>query len=614
MPKDKVGLDEMIAEVESLRKAAKKIEKEYAGQLKKVHPSFRKSAINLLHYLSLRHHDLAPLQARLEQLGVSRLAKAESHVMASLIAVENTLRAIRGSEVQVFDKSALSIKKGKKLFSTNTTALLGKKLKGSRARIMVTVPTEAAASKRFVYGLATGGMNTARVNCAHDDPATWKRMIDNIRAAKRKTGRTCRVCMDLGGPKLRTGEMIPGPQVVHLHPNRDDLGRVVAPITVWIAPIGTTSGPEGIQHIPLTVTDMKDMATGDELRFVDARGKRRTFLLGEQRGEGMLATCNESFFLTAETALESSNGSRTEPISVGSLPPVEQRLVLRQGDALIIHRDPTAGEPAQIDQTGQVVKPAHISCTLPSVFEDAKIGEPIVFDDGKIEGVIREVSDAELRVGITNAKGGVAKLGADKGINLPESRLRTDALTAKDKEDLRFVCEHADVVNMSFVNSPKDVFDLLRELEQHNAGHLGIILKIETQRGFNNLPAILLAAMRHHPMGVMIARGDLAVEVGWRDLAPAQEEILRMCEAAHIPIVWATQVLESLAKKGRPSRAEITDASMAQRAECVMLNKGPHIVETIGMLEKILKSMERYHQKQAPILPPITTKELLKVH
>lgn len=88
-------------------------------------------------------------------------------------------------------------------------------------------------------------------------------------------------------------------------------------------------------------------------------------------------------------------------------------------------------------------------------------------------------------------------------------------------------------------------------------------------------------------------------------IAQIQEEILWLCEAAHIPIVWATQVLETLSKKGRPSRAEIIDATMAERAECVMLNKGPHIIETIKILDEILNSMQDYHHKKAPMLPPL---------
>ena len=127
----------------------------------------------------------------------------------------------------------------------------------------------------------------------------------------------------------------------------------------------------------------------------------------------------------------------------------------------------------------------------------------------------------------------------------------------------------------------------------HTAGasDLGLVLKIETRQGFENLPAILLAAMRHPRLAVMIARGDLAVEIGFERLAEVPRQILALCEAAHVPAIWATQVLENLAKTGQPSRAEITDAAAGQRAECVMLNKGPHITDAIRTLDDILARM-----------------------
>jgi pyruvate kinase len=92
------------------------------------------------------------------------------------------------------------------------------------------------------------------------------------------------------------------------------------------------------------------------------------------------------------------------------------------------------------------------------------------------------------------------------------------------------------------------------------------------------------------------------VETGWKQIATIQEEILRICEAAHIPDIWATQVLENLAKKGTPSRAEITDAAASQRAECVMLNKGPYIRKTIKLLDRILRQMQSYQDKKETVL------------
>ncbi len=121
---------------------------------------------------------------------------------------------------------------------------------------------------------------------------------------------------------------------------------------------------------------------------------------------------------------------------------------------------------------------------------------------------------------------------------------------------------------------------------------------------------MLLAALGgDRPAGVMIARGDLAVECGYERLAEVQEEILWLCQAAHVPVIWATQVLDQLARTGRPSRAEITDAAMGVQAECVMLNKGPRIIEAISVLDDILRRMERHHRKRRSLLPRLQASE-----
>lgn len=103
----------------------------------------------------------------------------------------------------------------------------------------------------------------------------------------------------------------------------------------------------------------------------------------------------------------------------------------------------------------------------------------------------------------------------------------------------------------------------------------------------------------------MIARGDLAVECGYERLAELQEEILWLCEAAHLPVIWATQVLEQLAQTGHRSRAEISDAAMSERAECVMLNKGPHIDDAVVALDSILARMVDHHYKKTALMPSL---------
>jgi len=147
-----------------------------------------------------------------------------------------------------------------------------------------------------------------------------------------------------------------------------------------------------------------------------------------------------------------------------------------------------------------------------------------------------------------------------------------------------------------------DIFHQRARLLQLGKPELGIVLKIETRRAFENLPALLFSAMASKTAGIMIARGDLAVECGYERLAEVQEEILWAAEASHMPVIWATQVLETLAKTGLPSRAEITDAAMGERAECVMLNKGPHITEAMRTLDDILRRMQDHQSKKRPLL------------
>jgi pyruvate kinase len=176
------------------------------------------------------------------------------------------------------------------------------------------------------------------------------------------------------------------------------------------------------------------------------------------------------------------------------------------------------------------------------------------------------------------------------------------AMTRRDVLDLALVAKHADIVGLSFVRSVDDVRRLQARLARIRARCSGILLKVETRRAFELLPELILAAMSSPAIGIMIARGDLAVECGYERLAEVQEEILWICEAAHVPVVWATQVLENLAKSGQPSRAEITDAAMSERAECVMLNKGPHILDAVDLLDRILRRMEAHQHKKRAML------------
>lgn len=602
MLQDQPNIQSMLEQVETIERAAKSKELEYAEVLSRIHPNLLASAKNLIHYRTLRSFDIRELQKQLGRMGLSRLAKAEGHTMASLSVTATILRALLLGEFVEKERINLTITKAQEIVRTHTRKLLGYRTEGRRTRIMVTLPGEAAEQPELVYEMVQKGMNCARINCAHDGPEAWEKMIANVRTASRALGVHCQVAMDLAGPKIRTGELQPGPKVRRFKTPKDSMGRVKQPVEVWIAPAPHPTKP--YPHLPLSSVELKKMKPGDKLYCRDTRHKKRQFRITQVLDDGCIAEAYRTVYLGEGSQLFTDKKFKSRPLTVGVLPPVESPILLTTGDTLRIHRSNELGESAKYDDNGQLTEAAHISCTSEEVFEQVKAGEPILFDDGQIEGVIRKVKDGELFVEILHTKEGGGKLRADKGINFPDSQLSIRGLTTKDRKDLPFVAEFADVVNLSFVNSPQDVRDLIDELSQLGAANrIGIILKIETQAGFDHLVDILLEGMAVYPIGVMIARGDLAIEAGWDQIGRVQEEIMSLCQAAHLPDIWATQVLENLAKRGIPSRAEITDAVMAQRAECVMLNKGAYITQAIGLLDSILRSMGPYQEKNAPMLP-----------
>jgi pyruvate kinase len=241
-----------------------------------------------------------------------------------------------------------------------------------------------------------------------------------------------------------------------------------------------------------------------------------------------------------------------------------------------------------------------VTFEFPEIIAALQVGHRVYFDDGLIGTVVEEISTnwVKLRVNRVSPKGKWLK--GDKGINLPDLELNVSPLTKKDLLDLDFIAKHADVVSYSFVQRPSDITLLQDALQQRQKRKTlpPLVLKIETQLAVSNLPHLIVQAAAKQPVAVMIARGDLAIELGFERFAEMQEEVLWICEAAHVPVIWATQVLENLAKKGIPSRAEVTDAAMAERAECVMLNKGPFILDALILLDNVLKRMQEHQSKK----------------
>ena len=614
-----VELDHLLDQILALREEMVGLERSRAAQLAAIDPHYRQSAANLLHYVALRRHDLRPLQERLAARGLSSLGRSEPDVMANLDAVVEILERATGRECTRSSAAngAAPRRRGATLLEKNTEMLLGARPATRPVRIMVTMPSEAAGDYTLVHDLLLAGMDCMRINCAHDDASTWERILSHLRRAEQATGRRCRVMMDLAGPKLRTGPVTPGIGVVKYRPRRDPLGRAVAPARIWLTDADAPAAPptEADAVVPLPSDFLDRLEEGSRVEFRDARGSRRSLRVVDCSEEGIWAEARETAYLVAGIVMKSGRKrGKGRSARVGALPPRDDGLLLESGDTLLVTRAPIPGRAATRDSHGRLLSPAQISCTLPEIFDDVQPGERIFFDDGRIGGVIRSVGPDAFRVQITQAREGGTRLRGDKGINLPDSTLKLSALTAKDLADLPFVVAHADLVGYSFVRLPDHVVELERRLAELKNGQIGaggrdrqvgIVLKIETRQAFELLPSLLLATMSFPCDGVMIARGDLAVECGWERLAEIQEEILWMCEAAHLPVIWATQVLENLAKEGIPSRAEISDASTAGRAECVMLNKGPHVVKAVRVLDDILRRMQAHQSKKRSMLRPL---------
>ncbi len=442
-----------------------------------LHPQFKESGRNFLHYLALRRINLKNLQFRLADLGLSSLGRCESNVMTNMQQVaERVADSLRvrnmGRNIPNKDSTgakSLTLQEAENILHQHTRDVFGPKPSNRHVYIMATAPLLADFSNTWARKVLKAGANLIRVNCAHETRREWREIIGSIRKTAVELELPCRILMDLSGPKIRTA-----------------------------------------------TSAHKKLSVGDTIRLVgDVREKKKEVL-----------------------------------------------------------------------------------CSLPEVLKFVKVGDRVLFDDGKIESKAVGKKANKIDLKITRASSERTKLKSGKGINFPDSHIKISPVTEQDLRDLRFASVHSDIIGLSFVQSPEAIRKIRREMDKLVERAPGLVLKIETQTGFMELPRLLLEAMKDYPVGVMIARGDLGVEVGFERMVEVQEEILWLCEAAHVPVIWATQVLENQAKTGVPSRAEVTDAASAVQAECVMLNKGPFIGETIRSLDNILKRMEFHSHKK----------------
>ncbi|HMS99437.1 MAG TPA: pyruvate kinase [Saprospiraceae bacterium] len=474
-------INQILAELTDIENHMKANFASLPDAITEIHHSHKLSAQNLIHYLSLRDIDIRKLQDELHVMGLSSLASSESHILRQVQEVKMRL----GASYRSTALSPITEERATENLKRKIHHLFGVNPEANLPFIMVTFDKSFGDDYAVIKSLLLNGMNVARINCAHDNEEMWARMIHHIRKASNKTGKQCKIYMDLAGPKIRTKILT---KKKHLKGSLEP-GQVI-----WLA-------------------ENKDDITTDEI----------------------------------------------------------------------------------------VISPG-----IEGIIEQLKKGERVLIDDGVIQGEIEWADHHRAAVRITRVSKPKLKLKDDKGINFPDSDINISALTEFDKQCLPFMSEHADMVGYSFVKTPDDLTALRNEFNAFNIRMPHFIIKIETTQAVKQLPAILLEGMKDETFGVMIARGDLAVEIGFERTGEIQEEILWLCEAAHVPVIWATQVLESLNKSGLATRSEITDAGHAAAADCIMLNKGPHTIEVLETLKEIIKRSSEHKNKKRYLFRPLS--------
>lgn len=573
--------------------------------LDKIHENYRDSVPNLLHYIAVRRYKLRYLQGQLDTLGLASPGRAEAHVMSTVEATLQILDRLTGQPHQEHG-TAFDFAHGASLLESHTNLLLGNSRQGRTGRIMVTVPAAAAEDYTLIHELMKHGMDCMRISCAHGNKETWQRIIENMRRAEHALGQTCKIAMSLGGPELRTGPIEPGVAVTRVRPYRNAYGRMTAPARIWLTSETVPHPAPSPADISLSMPDewLQQIYAGARIRLTDARDVRRNWKVVDVTPAGSWAEAEAAAYLVPGTQLTfaATSGHCFVNAQINSLPSRESSIQLRIGDRLAVTRACRPGKPATYDSSGQLLTPASIGCSLPAALDNVRAGETIWFDDGKIGGIVENVEPDRIQVRISWARLHGEKLKAGKTINLPDTELDLPALTDRDFQDLDFVATQADIIELPLANNAADVNTLVDYLVNNSACSAGIVLKIETRRGFQNLPDMLLTATHWPSCGVMIAGGELAVECGFERMAEVQEEILGICKAAHVPVIWATQVLETLVKSGRLCRAEISDAAMGHRAECVLLDKGPHILTAVRVLDDLLQRTQTRQSDRQPML------------
>lgn len=551
-----------------------------------------KSLDNLNAYVKLRSLDISELQNQLTNIGLSSLGRAQSCVINSLNQDIFILSRLLQKEYKQTstDVEAINFEEAKAIMIENSK-VFGRVQDNFKTKVMVTLPSEAKDSPQLIADLMANGTSVFRINTAHDDANAWNTMARYIQQENKKQNRNVKIYVDLAGPKNRTGSI----KKVF---NPFKIGSWREPQFVEILPFSNKEAfTQKAQISTLVVSDefFNICKDASKLKIDDFdRETAQHYHIVKEDGK-IFINADKKITIFKNTTLKVSNKHLKSKSNLYNfwLEPEEIRVF--KDDLVIITNQDIEGSKEFVYNDKEYA--GIIGTTNKEVFHFIKVDDEIFIDDGKIGLTIVEKNDLGVVCKVFLAKENGTVIKEEKGINFPNTDLDISAITDVDERNFEDIVDFADIIGLSFAQTDADIKKLQNMLTKKGKTSTAIAPKIETKTALENLPKILRELLLWDNYALMIARGDLAIEVGFDNLPYIQDEIFGICEAAHIPVIYATQILENKMKNNLPTRAEVTDAANAQRADCIMLNKGPYVVDTVIAVKNILRNIHKLHQK-----------------
>lgn len=563
-----------------------------------------KSLRNLAAYLNLRSQNVTKLQNELTNLGLSSLGRAQSCIINSInqeLAIVSKLlkKELHYSKI---DEDALSFEESK-LIHLKNSEVFGRSKDTYTTKIMVTLPSLDENSPKLIQSLIKNGATVLRINTAHDDVNAWQTMAKLIKEENKQQQKDTKIYVDLAGPKNRTEyiQKLFTPFKIGSWRNP----KLVEIISNDIEGNFTTKGEKdcsGNNQSKLAVEKdfFESLKNYDELTVDDFERETTQTYKVIIKDDRVFIEVNKKITIYENSALYLENEDNDMMSRVTNFELKPQNIRVFKTNKIIITSKNIIGQADFIYE--DILYAGIIGCTNKAIFDFVNIGEDIFIDDGKIACKIIDKIDLGIVCEVTLAKENGTLLKEEKGINFPSTNLNIPAITSSDEKNFQDIVAFADIIGLSFAQDANDIKKLQEMLHVSQKEDTAIVPKIETKKALENLPEILEQLLLSKKYALMIARGDLAIEVGFENLPYIQEEILNICEAAHVPVIYATQILEGKMKTNLATRSEVTDAALAQRADCIMLNKGPYVLDTLIVLKHILRQVHTQFQKNRQLL------------